>query len=269
MEPLPSYKTLELRLDNRNVLYVSLNRPDVHNAFNEEMIQDLTKCATFINNNKEEIRIVVLTGKGRSFCAGADLNYMKKSKNFSFEDNIEDARRMSTMFKSWNRLLVPIVGAINGAAIGGGTGLVAACDIAIANVRAKFAFSEVNIGVIPAVISQYVVNKIGYKNAREFFLTGTRFDSKTALRIGLVNYVVEEERLDEQVEDIVNQILSSGPKAVRKCKELIFNNLTMTSNEIEEYSIKIIAELRTGDEGQEGITAFFEKRKPNWDLSQK
>ena len=266
MFELPSYTHIQLTLDNRKILTVKLNRPEVHNAFNEELISNLTECAGFIEKSSN-IRGIVLTGAGKSFCAGADLNYMQKSKNFSYEENVLDATKMGTMFRVWNHLSKPVIGKINGTTLGGGTGLLAACDITITVVTAKFGFTEVKLGIMPAVISQFVISKIGFSAAREFFLTGTRFSAETALKIGLVNYVVADEKeLETKVAEIILELLSSGPKAITASKELIRKNQEMNHSDLMHYSIEKIANLRVSEEAQEGISAFLEKRPPTWKI---
>lgn len=268
MTELPSYPHLQLTLDNKKILTVKLDRPNVHNAFNEELIHSLSECANFIENS-DTIRCVILTGAGKSFCAGADLSYMQKSKNFSYAENLEDANNMGEMFRLWNNLSEPVIGRINGTTMGGGIGLLAACDIAITMSIAKFAFSEVKLGIIPSIISQFVINKIGFSAAREFFLTGARFSAETALKIGLVNYVVTDEKeLDTKVAEITLELLSSGPKAIKASKELLRKNLELNSTDIMKYSIEKIASLRISEEAQEGISAFLDKRSPKWKIEE-
>ncbi|OLS23549.1 MAG: 3-hydroxypropionyl-coenzyme A dehydratase [Candidatus Heimdallarchaeota archaeon LC_3] len=262
MTEFPKFSTLKVIIDTRNVIYVSLNRPEVHNAFNEKLIEELIICGKIIGDS--DLRVIVLTGEGRSFCAGADLNYMKKSSEFTIEENIDDAKIMSEMFEIWNNLSKPIVGKINGTAIGGGIGLVSACDIAISPDNAKFGFSEVKLGIIPAIISQFVIPKIGISAAREYFLTGSRFTAETAKSINLINYVVPKDDLDQKVENIVEELLTSGPNAIKAGKLLIKNSANSNYEEFADYTIKIIAELRKSEEGQEGIEAFFSKRQANW-----
>ncbi|MFW9928834.1 MAG: enoyl-CoA hydratase-related protein [Candidatus Thorarchaeota archaeon] len=262
MLALPTFSTLDLNLNAKNALYVKINRPDVHNAMNEQVIDDLIHCATFIENSS--VRVVILSGKGKSFCAGADLNYMKRSKDFTFQQNLNDAKQMSLMFELWNTLSKPVIGKITGFTIGGGTGLVAACDIAIAEENAKFGFSEVKLGIVPAIISPYILRKIGFTYTREFFLTGQRFSAEKAKQISLINYVVNSEELDGKVEEIISELLTSGPEAIRAGKELINKNLLLEKTELQNYCVDLIAKLRKSPEGQEGISAFLEKRKTNW-----
>jgi len=256
------YDTILYSIENK-IAKVYLNRPEVHNAFNEVMIAELTDVFTRITK-EDETRVVVLTGKGESFCAGADLNWMKRMINFSYEQNLEDSLKLSELFYLMYSLPKPIIAAVNGAAIGGGTGLVAVCDIAIASDNAKFSLSEVKLGLVPACISPYVIRKVGEGQAREFFLTGERVTAQKALELGLVNQVVPLTQLPMAVEEKVKQLLSSGPKAIAMCKELLKNVPGMSFDQAKTYTAEMIASMRIGDEGQEGMSAFLEKRKPKW-----
>jgi methylglutaconyl-CoA hydratase len=206
-----------------------------------------------------------LSGYGKSFCAGADLTWMKKTKDYSFEQNISDSKKLGKMFHVLDNLPQAVIGRINGSAIGGGTGLVSICDISVSIENAKFGFSEVNLGLSPAVISPFVINKIGIKNAREFFLTGERFSAKKAMELGLINHLVSDEHeLDKKISFLINQIYSSGPQAVNESKKLINYINSKNMDLILEKTSELIAKLRTSNEGQEGISAFLEKRKPYW-----
>jgi methylglutaconyl-CoA hydratase len=254
--------TISYSTENK-IARVLLNRPEVHNAFNEVMIQELLDVFQEISKN-EDVRIAILTGKGESFCAGADLNWMKKMINFSYEQNLEDSLKLAELFYLMYSLPKPIIARVNGAAIGGGTGLVAVCDIAIASENAKFSLSEVKLGLVPACISPYVIRKVGEGRCREFFLTGERISAKRALELGLVNQVVPADQLDQAVQEKVSQLVSSGPKALAMCKELLKNVPGMDFEKAKTYTADMIASMRIGDEGQEGMSAFLEKRKPKW-----
>ncbi|MFQ5978807.1 MAG: enoyl-CoA hydratase/isomerase family protein [Candidatus Heimdallarchaeota archaeon] len=262
---MSSYNHLEIIREIKPLphLCVFLNRPEVHNAFNEELISELTACFTDANK-ANDIRAVILGGHGRSFCAGADLSWMRKSADFTYEENLEDAEALANLFATIDQSRKPVIGRINGAAIGGGSGLVAACDIAVAVERAKFGFSEINLGIIPAVISPYVLAKIGVANARELFLTGERFPAARAREIGLVQYVVAEEELDKRISELLSALHSSGPQAIAACKELIKTVAPAPKNQVQSYTVQLIAKLRTSEEGKEGIMSFLEKRKPEW-----
>ncbi|HEX7401489.1 MAG TPA: enoyl-CoA hydratase/isomerase family protein, partial [candidate division Zixibacteria bacterium] len=256
------FTTISYSLDNR-IAKINLARPEVHNAFNEVMITELTEVFSRISQD-DTVRVVVITGNGDSYCAGADLNWMKKMINFSYQQNLDDSLKLAELFYLMYSLPKPIIARVNGAAIGGGTGLVAVCDIAIAAEKAKFSLSEVKLGLVPACISPYVIRKVGEGRCREFFLTGERLTANRALDLGLVNQVVPLESLDQAVGEKVNQLISSGPKAIAMCKELLKKVPGMSFDEAKTYTADMIASMRIGDEGQEGMNAFLEKRKPKW-----
>lgn len=256
------FTTISYSLDNK-VAKINLARPEVHNAFNEVMIAELTEIFSRISQD-DSARAVVLTGNGDSFCAGADLNWMRDMINFSYQQNLEDSLKLAELFYLMYSLPKPIIARVNGAAIGGGTGLVAVCDIAIAAEKARFSLSEVKLGLVPACISPYVIRKVGEGRCREFFLTGERLTANRAMELGLVNQVVPLEGLDQAVEEKVHQLISSGPKAIAMCKELLKNVPGMSFDEAKTYTAEMIASMRIGDEGQEGMNAFLEKRKPKW-----
>lgn len=245
------------------VVRITLNRPERHNAFDETLIAELTQAFEALRED-EAVRVVVLQGAGKSFCAGADLNWMGKMVNYTFAENLEDARALARMFEVIDHCPKPVVGRVHGAAIGGGAGLVAVCDIAIATPNAQFGFSEVKLGLIPAVITPYVMRKIGYGNARALFVSGERFDAETALRIGLIHRLVPDEQLDAIVEATVRNLLQNGPNAMAAAKMLLHAALVLPADELRSLTIARIAELRVSEEGQEGIRAFLEKRKPNF-----
>jgi|Deesub1362B_J571_1020462.scaffolds.fasta_scaffold00181_10 methylglutaconyl-CoA hydratase len=259
---MQNYETIIFEIKNQ-VAKISLNRPQVHNAFNKIMVKEL--FLAFQQTTKDsEIRVVVLTGKGKSFCAGADLNWMREIVNYSYEENLEESKQIAELLHLIYSLPKPTIAQINGTTIGGGTGLMAACDIIIASENAKFGLSEVKLGLVPAVISPYVIKRIGESFARRYFLTGERLTAEEALRIGLVNKIVPEEELDKEVEKIVTFLLTSGPNAIANCKELLKRIPNMSLEEAKSYTAKMIADLRISEEGQEGMSAFLEKRKPNW-----
>lgn len=254
--------------EQESVIKITLNRPELHNAFNPEMIQELTRVFDYINN-KDNLRIVILTGSGKSFSAGADLNYMKKSKEFSYDKNIDDAKDLENMFNTMYKCPKAIIGKINGAAFGGGLGLIAVCDIAIAINKAKFGFSEVNLGIMPAVISPYVIPKIGFTNASRYFITGDRFTASEAKIIGLINDTADEyDHLDIKINDLIKSLLSSSPQAISSIKTLLKKNRYLEFEKLRAYCIEGIAKIRTSDEGKEGLSAFLEKRKPSWNIEE-
>jgi methylglutaconyl-CoA hydratase len=257
-----SFQTITCSKEN-SVVRVDLNRPEIHNAFNEIMIQELIDAFKDIAEDKDT-RIVVLTGNGKSFCAGADLNWMKKVVDFSYEENLKESLELAELFHLIYSLPKPTIARVNGAAIGGGAGLVAVCDIVIASEKAKFSLSEVKLGLVPACISPYEVRRIGERNCRELFLTGERIDAQKALEFGLVNQVVPHDELDKAVDELVKQLSNSGPNALAMCKTLLQNVPLMSFEEVKKYTAEMIASLRISDEGQEGMNAFLQKRKPNW-----
>lgn len=245
------------------VAHVTFNRPDVHNAFDDTMIKELSTVFEEIEK-RSDVRVVIVTGKGKSFCAGADLNWMRRVKDYSYEDNLKESLELAEMLYKVYASSKPTIARVNGAAIGGGTGLVAVCDIAIAADRAKFSFSEVKLGLIPACISPYVLKKCGEGRCREFFLTGERLTAERAHAAGLVNAIVPLEEIDTYIENITSLLISSGPEAITKCKELLRNVAEMSLEDAKKFTAEVIAQLRISDEGQEGMNAFLEKRRPNW-----
>lgn len=257
-----NYRTIIFGRDGE-IARIFLNRPEVHNAFNSTMIRELWDAFEKIKKD-DSVRVVIFSGTGRSFCAGADLNWMREIIGYSFDQNLQESLEIAELHYSIYTLSKPTIGRINGTAIGGGTGFLSACDITVASEEAKFGLSEVKIGLVPAAISPYVLRRIGEHNARRYFLTGERFDARRALEIGLVNVVVPQDKLDEKVEEITNMLLSSGPEALAKCKELLQRIPGMSFEEAKAYTARMIAELRVSAEGQEGMAAFLEKRKPKW-----
>jgi methylglutaconyl-CoA hydratase len=256
------YKHLK-RTDDGPVATVTLSRPDAHNALNADLIEELTYCFEEISDD-ERIRLVVLTGEGSSFCAGADIGYMRETADFSYEENLEDARRLAMMFWAIDECPKPVVAKVQGVAMGGGAGLVAVADVAVADSEARFAFSEVRLGIAPATISPFVVRKIGASHARSLFVTGERFDAERAREIGLVHSVVSRDGLDESVEEKVGELLEGGPVAQATMKALLRRLETTEPMEAPGLTARVISELRTGEEGQEGLAAFIEKREPRW-----
>ena len=245
---------------------LTLNRPDVRNAFNEHVIAELTAWAAGIAEATPEQRprVVILSGAGQTFCAGADVAWMAKTVTYTKEENIRDAAAMSKMFASLDTLPVPLVGRIHGAALGGGAGLAAICDIVVAEERALFGFTEVKLGIVPAVISPFALAKIGRSAARELFLTGVRFSAARAREIGLVHAVVSAADLDATVDRYVQEILSAGPEAIAAAKALIPRVWEMTAEQAAPLTAETIATRRVSREGQDGLTAFLQKRSPSW-----
>jgi methylglutaconyl-CoA hydratase len=238
---------------------VTLARPEVRNAFNAEVIRDLRDAFTSLSSD-QHVRAVVLAGEGKTFSGGADVNWMRGALELSYEENVADAEAMSDMFRAIDRCSKPVIGRIHGAALGGGAGLTAACDIAIAADDTMFGFTEVNLGIIPAVISPFVLAKIGQSHARALFLTGERFTARHALAIGLVHQIVDEDDLDKTVARVTRELLTSGPNAVAAAKALIAAVTAATYDETRGITAAMIAKQRTTEEAQEGLHAFLERR---------
>lgn len=246
------------------VATVWLNRPEVHNAFNAKVIEELTAAFARLDADAQ-VRVVVLAGRGKSFSAGADLNWMKAAGAASFEENLEDARRLARMLWQIAHLGKPTIARVHGAALGGGMGLASACDICIASQRAVFATSEVRFGIIPSAISPYVIRAIGVRQAKRYFQSAERIDAARALALGLAHEVVEEEALDAKIEEVVQALLAGGPKAQAAAKELIDAVADRPLSEaVLEDTAQRIARLRATDEAREGLSAFLEKRPAAW-----
>ncbi len=254
-----AYKTLQVE-ERDGVVSITLARPDVHNAFNDELIAEAVDL--FGSIGSRDGRAVVLRGTGPNFCAGADLNWMSRMVSYTREENVRDSSLLAKMYALLDECPLPVIGRIQGAAIGGGAGLVAVCDMAIAAKDCKFALSEVKLGILPAVISPYVIGKIGPSHARALFLTGERFDAERALRIGLVHRIADD--LDAAVGETLKQLGSSGPEAVRECKKLIAYVSTHERADAIPYTIDAIATRRVSAEGQAGMKAFLAKEKAPW-----
>lgn len=257
-----NYDTLTVS-ENKNVITVALNRPEVHNAMNELLIKELTGCFAELNN-KKNVRVIILTGNGKSFCGGADLNWMKSMIKYSKKENIKDSKKLLSLFETIYSCRKPVIGRINGSAFGGGLGLIAVCDITVAVPGLPFAFSETKLGIIPSIVSIYVIRRIGHANARRLFITGERFSSEHAKEIGLIDCVVPAQELDARIQQVVEEMKTSAPLAIGEAKNLVKTHQEMTVEEYKEYTVHKIAELRVSEEGQEGTTAFLEKRKPRW-----
>jgi methylglutaconyl-CoA hydratase len=256
------FQTIELARDGP-VGRIWLARPDVRNAFNAVMIGELRQALRALAGDAA-VRVIVLSGKGTTFCAGADLSWMGEAIRFSYEQNLQESLDLAECLYDLYSLPKPTIARVNGPAIGGGTGFVSACDIAVASTEAHFGLSEVKIGVVPAAISPYVLRRIGESRARQYFLTGERVDASRALEIGLVNMAVKPGDLDRKVEELVSSLLSSGPEALAKAKELLTRVPGMSFAEAKRFTAEMIAGLRVSAEAQEGMAAFLEKRKPKW-----
>jgi methylglutaconyl-CoA hydratase len=257
-----SYSHLR-RTDEASVATVILARPESRNALNAALIAEIARCFDELADD-DNVRVVVLTGEGSSFCAGADIGYMRDTSRFSYEENLEDARRLAGMYRAVDELPKPVVAKVRGGAIGGGAGLVAAADVAVAGEGTRFAFSEVRLGIAPATIAPFVVRKIGLSRARALFLTGERFGTREAREFGLIHDVSPEGDLDARTEDVVSLLLQGGPAAQAAIKGLLRQVAATEPMEALGLMTGLIADLRTGEEGQEGLGAFLQKREPNW-----
>jgi len=252
------------QIDSRGVAQVTLNNPDKHNAFDDQMIIELTNAFNALAANTN-VRIMLLKSEGKSFSAGADLDLMKRMASYSYQQNLNDARALAAMLKALHQMPIPTIARVQGAAFGGAVGLISCCDIALASSNASFALSEVKIGLVPSTISPYVIAAIGERHAKRYFMTAERFDANTAVQIELVHEAVEKSLLDDKVEQLVTAILSNGPEAVAVAKQLIFAVSGKPINsKLIEHTCEVIAGIRVSPQGQEGLSAFLDKRKPNW-----
>jgi methylglutaconyl-CoA hydratase len=258
-------KFLDIAIDGR-VARVALNRPEVHNAFDDELILELTEALIKLDRD-DEIRAVVLTGNGASFSAGADLNWMRRMAALSESDNRDDSERLAKLMRTLNDLSKPTIARVHGAAYGGGVGLIACCDIVIASDAAKFGLTEVKLGLVPAVISPYVIAAVGAREARRLFLTAEIFDAVDAHRIGLVHHCVPAAQLDARVDETLGLLRNGGPLAQKAAKKLVARiaaSSGLSATGVDADNAALIARLRVSAEGQEGIGAFLSKRKAQW-----
>lgn len=258
-----TYQTIEIEKGWKSTIW--LNRPEIHNAFNEVMIQDLTKAFDELSND-ESVGVIILRGKGKSFCAGADLNWMRDVLTYSREQNYQESLNLANCFYKIYTCSKPTIAMVHGAAIGGANGLLASCDMAYCEENTRFSLSEVKIGIVPACISPYVIKRVGEYPAKELMLTGKRILGEEAEKVNLVNKSLSSiEATEEYVAEILSHLKTSGPQAMSQCKELIHK----VCNEIDletaiPYTAEMIATIRASEEGQEGMKAFLEKRKPNF-----
>ncbi len=253
-------KTIELNIEN-NIASLTLNRPDVRNAFNDEMISEMTQAFSSLQE-KGDVRCVFLKGAGKSFSAGGDLGWMKSMVDYTEEENIKDSEKLYEMYEALRAVPVPVVTLVHGHAMGGALGLIAASDIVLAVDETQFCFSEVRLGLAPAVISAFVKDKILPRDMSRYFLSAEVFGPEAAQQMGLIHEFGSEKAMQDQSEKILKKIINNGPVAVRETKKLISD--LKTSSDIKSQTTKVIAKLRVGKEGQEGLKAFFEKRKPRW-----
>ncbi len=257
------FQALQIELSGP-VATLWMNRPDRHNAFDETLIAEITAACVALNEDID-VRVVILAGRGKSFSAGADLNWMKRAANNGLDDNLNDARALAKMLRVLAEMKKPTIARVQGAALGGGMGLAAACDIAVASTKAIFATSEVKFGIIPAAISPYVLRAIGARQAYRYFQSAERIDAARAREIGLVHETVEPEQLDAKVSEIVDSLLQGGPHSQAAAKELIRAVSGRPINDaLVDDTAHRIAHLRATPEAREGIAAFLDKRQPNW-----
>jgi len=247
--------------DPRHVVRITLARPDRKNAFDAAMIAEITAAAGTVDENA---RAVILDSEGDAFCAGADIDWMRSMADYSLAENTADSGALAAMYRALYELAVPLIVRVQGAALGGGAGLVAVSDIAVASTAAFFAFTETRLGILPAVVSPFVVRKIGPARATALFVTGARIDAQRAHEIGLVERLVEPGDLDASVERVVAAILESGPRAVRAAKRLVREVEGRPPDAVADLVVERIAAIRVSAEGQEGLRAFLERRKPSW-----
>lgn len=251
-------------IDNRGVATVTLNRPQIHNAFDDRLIAELSAVLQRLEDDFA-VRCLVLSARGSSFSAGADIGWMQRMATYGEAENLADAEQLAELMRRLYEFDKPTIARVQGPAFGGGVGLVACCDIAVASEQASFALTEVKLGLIPAVIGPYIVRAIGARQSRRYMLTAERFDAREALRIGLVHKVVGADTLDEWIARLARQLIGNGPYALAACKELIRTvGERPLDSDLRADCARRIAEIRVGDEGQEGLDAFLNKRKPDW-----
>ena len=249
---------------SRAVATITLNRPEVRNAFNDEVIDELTGAFDALGRDAD-VRCIVLAANGPAFCAGADLNWMKRMAGYSHQENLDDAAALAQMLRTLYECPKPTIARVQGDVYAGGMGLVAACDIAVSVDTAQFCLSEVKLGLIPATISPYVIRAMGARAAHRYFLTAERFGASEAHRIGLVHELVGEDALDGKIAELVSYLVGAGPQAVDACKQLVRHVAGRElTPELEDFTVEGIANIRASDEGREGIQSFLGKSKPNW-----
>lgn len=257
------YKTIKYNESNK-IANITLSRPEVRNAINSEMIEELIDIFEKIELN-DEIRVIVLTGEGETFCSGADLNWLREVKDYTYKENYNQSLNLIKLLKIIHNHYKPVICKVNGSAVGGGVGLMLASDIVIADELSNFGLSEVAIGIVPAAIVPFLLARISEVKAREYLITGNRINANTAKELGLINYITNSDELDSFTSQLSTKICNNGRIAVSRVKEMInkFSSVDLSDKNME-YIANVIAKLRTSDEGQEGINAFLEKRKPNW-----
>ena len=257
-----SYELIDVRRDD-GIDYVTLHRPEIRNAINDGVIAELTRWADGATQD-QRLRMAVLGGTGKTFCAGADLGWMARTVDYDHEENIHDAWALARLFARLDALPVPLVGRVHGAALGGGVGLVAVCDVVVATEDTVFGFTEVKLGIVPAVISPYAVARIGASAARHLFLTGERFSARRAYELGLVHVITPPDGLDAGVARVVAELRTAGARAIAAAKALIASVANRQPSTVTELTVDTVAEIRITPEAQEGMRAFLDKRPPRW-----
>lgn len=256
-------KTIKI-IQNNDIFRIVLNRTEVHNAFHPEMISELTDTFKSLQE-KKDIKAIILSGEGSSFCSGADLNWMKSMAKFSFEENMKDAEKLHDLLVAALQTLTPIIGKVHGHAFGGGLGLLAICDIVVAEKQTQFCFSEVKLGLVPAIILPFVLLKTSSSQVREYALTAKTFDTTQAKDMGLIQFYGNAKAVDEYIDHSIGMLRRTGTKAVRETKRILNMEAENYIHKVSKSeTIRIISECRVSEEGQEGLSAFFEKRKPQW-----
>lgn len=256
---------IQVREEN-GVAHVRMNRPDVRNAFNPDMIEDLTKLFLSLEKRRD-LRLITFAGEGKAFSAGADLSWMKTVVTYSFEQNREDSLRLHAMFDAFSKCTIPVIGLAHGSAFGGALGLLSCCDHVVAEASTQFSFSEVKLGIAPAVISEFVLRKANASLARSLMVSGRIFDAQIAHQLGVAHEIVAEGQGSQALDAAVVMWLEAGPEAARATKKLLNDLEVLPAAEKRDRTTNLIAELRVGSEGQEGLKSFLEKRKPSWRLS--
>lgn len=251
-------------IDTLGVARVTLNNPEKHNAFDDQIIAQLTEAFGAVALNPD-VRVMILRSNGKSFSAGADLSWMKRMASYSYAENLQDAQALALMLKTLNNMPQPTIARVQGAAFGGAVGLVSCCDMAVAARSATFSLSEAKIGLVPATISPYVIAAMGERAARRYFMTAEHFNAQAANNIGLLSEVIDAEHLDDQVNIFVDALLANGPEAVKAAKRLVFDvSGRAIDQNLIDHTCEVIAGIRVSEQGQEGLNAFLEKRKPHW-----
>lgn len=257
-------ENLKCQVDDRGIAYLTMAKPEIHNAFDDRLIADMASIFDALSKDAD-VRIIILGAEGKSFSAGADLNWMRRMATYSDAENIADAEKLAQLLKLISSSPKPVIARVQGATFGGGVGLVAACDIAIGTDSSLFSLSEVRLGLIPSVISPYVIRAISGRQASRYMLTGERFGAEEAFRVGLLHQVASDDAIDNAIEAIVGELLKNGPEAMSECKGLISYVAGKPVNgDLMTETARRIARVRASDEGREGLNAFLEKRQPAW-----